>query len=268
MSKYNIETINNVIKLYNENKLNSREISELLNINQGTITYWIRKYSIPRQRAPKSKISNELYFDNIDNENKAYWLGWIMADGNISIYNNQYSLKLHIGIEDKSLIDRFLNEIGSTNKTKIKTNKYISYYVSLTSKHMINSLINLGVIPQKTGNEIMPNLRNDLISHFIRGYFDGDGITCNTEKNKWCGFISSYNLCESIQKELGTSFKIRIANNSKAYYFQTSKKSFREDLYKYMYSNASIYLKRKKERMDSICGNTEIIVETKESAIS
>ena len=60
-------------------------------------------------------IGREDYFDCIDSFDKAYYLGWIMADGNVSITNGQYSLKIHIAIKDKELIDNFFEKYSSIN---------------------------------------------------------------------------------------------------------------------------------------------------------
>src|ERR1039457_3934650 len=126
----NKDLIEQVVKLYEEG-MDSTCIHNQLGIGKSTIGLWIRKYSKPRHRGPKSKIVREDYFDKIDSENKAYYLGWIMADGCVSVYNGQYSLKLHIAIKDKIMIDRFLEEIESSNKSKIKDGDHPSYYVSL-----------------------------------------------------------------------------------------------------------------------------------------
>lgn len=116
-----------------------------------------------------------------------------MADGCVSIYNGQYSLKINISIKDKIIVENFLQDIHSANKIRIHTqkspmsDKYNEYcYISLTSIHMCKSLINLGVIPNKSGHEIIPDIPKELVHHFIRGFFDGDGIVCTKkEKKNW-----------------------------------------------------------------------------------
>ncbi|WP_322008010.1 hypothetical protein [Clostridium butyricum] len=58
------------------------------------------------------------------------FLGYIMADANVSITNNQYSLKFHISIKDREIVDKFLKIISSSNKATVRKNSS-SYYVSL-----------------------------------------------------------------------------------------------------------------------------------------
>lgn len=258
--RYNDEIKNEVKRMYLEG-MNSSEISKKMNIKVGTITYWLRNWGIARHRGPKSKIGNEHYFDFIDSERKAYFLGWLMADANISIYNNQYSLKIHISYRDKHIVDDFLSEIKSENKTLYKNNKlsstgnnHESYYVSLTSVHMCKQLMNLGIIPNKTGKEIIPDIDKSLIPHFIRGFFDGDGIT-GIGRDKRCGFVSNYNMLKDLLRYINYNLNINICphHTTPYIYYFLSGKDFSKHLYNYIYKDATIWLKRKRERMEIIC---------------
>jgi hypothetical protein len=248
-----------IIELY-KSGLKIREVADELQLSYRQVEHIIStKLNLTRHRGPQSMISLEDYFDKIDSEDKAYYLGWIMADGNVSITNGQYSLKMHISITDRCIIDSFLRDIGSTNKTAFKKkNGNGSYYVSLTSKKLVERLIELGVRPRKTGLESIPSeLSQEMKRHFIRGYFDGDGITC-IKKMKRSGFIGSELILEEIQGELETYQTISIANYSKAHYFLYGIAQSKI-LYDYMYSDSTIWLERKRKRMDLICGNTEVI---------
>lgn len=234
--------------------LTSKEIAKILDAETTSVAYHVREMGISRDRGVISPIGVEDYFDNIDTERKAYFLGWLMADGNVSIYNNQYSIKIHINKEDISLIHEFLKDIKCNNKISFKNNDAV--YVSVSSKHMVNSLIKHGVIPNKTGKEYLPELNEDLLHHFIRGFFDGDGITCikkHSETNNGglrSGFVSTLNMCNQIQGKLGTDLKIYKTKG--AYYF-TGGIKFSQQLYQYMYKDANIWLERKRQRMNIIC---------------
>lgn len=198
---YSQEFIDKVKSLYSEG-YNTIEITEMLNLKRGIVSYLLREIGYElNHRGLKSKIKKEDYFDNIDSSDKAYFLGWLMADGNVSVYNGQYSIKVHIAYKDKELIDKFLKYIQSTNKAKMKCGKNPSYYVSLTSRHMCESLSNYGIVPQKTGFEIFPdNIPKVYIRDFIRGVFDGDGITDISRFRS--GFVGSNNLVNRILVEL------------------------------------------------------------------
>lgn len=254
--RYPEEIINKIWCLYN-NGIYTTDIDKMLNLPRGTSCYLLKKNKyVLNHRGPKSLIKYENYFDLIDSEDKAYHLGLLMADGNVSIINGQYSIKIHICLKDKELIDKFLEKINSSNKTKIKEGKNPSYYVSLTSKHMCEALINYGVIPHKTGAEKFPEkIPVPLKRHFIRGVFDGDGIT--DISNYRCGFVGSKALLDEIQLLLNTKLKLNKAHHKtkegeNIFYFLGGKK-FSRILYDYMYVDSTIYLERKKQRMQIIC---------------
>lgn len=195
-------------------------------------------------------IGKEDFFDKIDTEEKAYFLGYIMADGNVSITNNQYSLKFHISIQDREIVDKFLVAINSSNKTKIRMDTK-SFYVSLTSVHMCKRLIELGVIPQKTAKEIIPSeVPSNLLHHFIRGVFDGDGITDISKKRS--GFVGSVNMITDILNILNENLTVfKAGKNGRVVYFLGGKK-FSKKLYDYLYNQSTVWLERKRSRLEFI----------------
>lgn len=109
---YTKKTKEEVVRRYTVDKLKSKDLAAIYNIPVGTVGEWVRKAGVARHRGPKSMIGNEDYFSIIDCEEKSYWLGWLMADGCISKYAGQKSIKLHISIKDKKIVDDFLSTIS------------------------------------------------------------------------------------------------------------------------------------------------------------
>lgn len=266
-NRYDKETIKKALNLYEEG-YDQKQIGRMLKIKYGTIGSWVKKYGSPRHRGPKSKVKNEDFFDVIDTEEKAYFLGFIMADGCVSTYNNEWSLKMGVSTIDKEIIEKLLKYLDANYKIKDKKTKtpqgnpsYCSF-VSITSRHLVESLMKLGVIERKTSKESMPNIANNLKRHFVRGFFDGDGITCITKNKKRSGFISSLELINEIQTFLGSNQKIHRNKQSKkpVYYFLGGIK-FSRKLYEAIYKDSTIWLARKRKRLEYIClghDNTEI----------
>lgn len=249
--KYTDEQIENIKKLYNQGK-NTTEIDEQLKLRRGASQYILSKQDIElRHRGPTSCIKREDYFDVIDSEDKAYFLGYIMADGNVSVHSGQYSLKFHISIQDREIVDNFIRIIESSNKVTSREETK-SYYTSLTSVHMCKSLINHGVIPNKTSHEIIPKtVPANLINHFLRGLFDGDGITDISKKRS--GFVGSKYIIDDILNLLDENLTVfKAGKNQKVVYFLGGKK-FSRKLYSYLYKDATIWLDRKKTRLEFIC---------------
>ena len=121
----------------------------------------------------------ENFFQVIDNEEKAYWLGFLYADG--CVCGGQISLEL--GIKDLKHLEKFKSAIAPGAKiTFCKKKRKFEYKdycrIRLTSTEMVSQIKNLGCIPAKSQKLIFPSkeiVPDSLISHFIRGYFDGDG---------------------------------------------------------------------------------------------
>ena len=84
-----------------------RELSKKYNIQRQVFTGWLlaKNYTIENKRASKS--FNIHYFDSIDTEEKAYWLGFLFADGAITQYNHSYDIELSLKIDDKEHVEKF-----------------------------------------------------------------------------------------------------------------------------------------------------------------
>lgn len=159
-------------------------------------------------------ILNESYFDEIDTPNKAYILGFLYADG----YNNRInnSIVLSLSKKDREILEKISEEVGSNKplfeSDYVNTNDGIDRHMlilTMASKHMCESLEKWGLTQNKTFTITFPNfLREDLIPHFIRGYFDGDGCACSTADKGRSRFqitiMSSTRFCEGLIDYLET----------------------------------------------------------------
>ena len=120
---------------------------------------------------------NENIFNNIDSEEKAYFLGFLMADG----YNNEtrYSVRLCLKEEDVCVLESLKNILYPNNDKPIgyikRKDGFNLNYLDICNKHISKTLANLGMIQAKTFKLQYPNISNTMNKHFIRGYFDGDG---------------------------------------------------------------------------------------------
>ena len=254
------EKMEQIRQMY-QNGMYAKDIAKELGYNEGTMSMWIRQMGIARHRAPKSKMQCENYFHEIDTEQKAYYLGWIMSDGCISTSYNGYFLKLALQIADIEILNGFLQKIGSKHHVNIKANRA---YVSIGSKEMVQDLMALGMQERNSGKQIVPNIPVSLLSHFYRGFFDGDGITdIGKTKHYRSGFIATEDIIQTLQMILDTHCKHTHPKNTSAdckiYTVLFGRRDSRK-LYNFVYTNATVWCSRKRKRMDIICGNTEIIV--------
>ena len=127
---------------------------------------------------------NQDYFEVIDTPEKAYWLGFIAADGCLSkttpdvIRPNRLYLNVTEG--DKEHLQKFKDTIQHDGKFIVQSQeKSYSptplYYLHCNSVKMCADLMKHGIYPRKTGSSHLPNIDSHLMRHYIRGYFDGDG---------------------------------------------------------------------------------------------
>lgn len=240
-------------------------MAKKFDVNVKTVQSYARVFGIKSPtgtRGAKRHAINEDYFADINTEHKAYWLGFIMADGCIYAGSNGKSLRLQINLsqKDKSMLEKFLTAIESDYKIqdKLIANKYPSSLLKVNSTKMCNDLINQGVTRRKSLKSVFPVLPQDLEHHFIRGYFDGDGcISCTARKDRdrktytfsiCCGI----DMANALQTRLyGTSI-YKLKRNADICYVETGSVPNIYTIRQYLYSDATVYMERKKKIFDAI----------------
>lgn len=142
----------------------------------------LHRNNIDPNKDKKQYALDKNIFDTIDTPEKAYFIGFISADGSIS----DQSLKISISKKDEEILHMF-KDILKTNKsikytTNIKNNKKYEYVsIEITNKHIVDSLKQIGIEVRKTWKNTIPIIDNKLFRHFLRGFFDGDGCITNVE---------------------------------------------------------------------------------------
>lgn len=251
-----------ILESYIEKGLSAKDISNKLNKSTTTIFRYFKKYglksNVGSQGARKHKF-NETFFEVIDSEEKAYWLGFIAADG--CIYNNSNAWRLQINLKgsDKEHLEKFQASIGSTYKIAEKTvGKSNVCQLKVNSKAMCFNLIELGIVERKSLEVKMPKISNDLIRHFIRGYFDGDGNIKNFyDKNNRHRYnfniVGGVDMLNSINDNMPCRLDIyKIKRDSDIFTLETTMKSKLVSIYNFLYKDATIYLSRKKDIYDNL----------------
>lgn len=207
-------------------------------------------------------IQDNSYFQKIDNERKAYWLGFLYADG--CVYEkskNSKNIILELHPSDKYILEELLKDLNSNRPIYVSRRGYVS--INICSTRMANDLIKLGCIPRKSLVLKFPNediVPKDLIRHFIRGYMDGDGCISTYMKlrkdrktpifNCEIKFIGTYDMLYGIKRFFNSEKDILINKHSP----QSCQISFSGTKYRkivdVLYNDATIYLKRKKDKWD------------------
>lgn len=253
--------------IQNHGILTYREMSQKLNRTYSSIESKAGRLGLKK----KSKYHYDAnFFENIDSEEKAYWLGFIYADGYVNVQDGkhfelgielQYSDNNHLKKFNKSLKgnvevkDRYRNSNFKHNKDKI----FHLCNIRLFNKKIVMDLSQYGIVNSKTyiKQHISALIPKHLLQHFIRGFFDGDGAVFLDTTRKCVVFnitnannliledirqflynyydIKSYISCE--QNKQGTTVPIYQLNFKGMY-----------NAYKFgqfLYNDATIYLDRK-----------------------
>ena len=214
---------------------------------------------------------DEYFFDKIDTEEKAYWLGFIYADGYITKCNNHEVFGIKLNIKDLDHLVKFKKAIKSDHKI-IKETINSPYGVvnacaiSIRNKVFVDCLQDKGVFYNKSKILQPPPLNkipNELLSHFIRGYYDGDGSVyqCKAKKDSWkpygnISFLGTKNfltwILDNLKNVCLTTANIYKYKDKDVWEIKIGGNNNFLNLYNYLYKNATVYLDRKKEKADSI----------------
>lgn len=253
-----------IFKKYNEG-LTTQKLADIYLCNVKTI------YSLFKQNNVQVKTLsdyrkyeiNHNYFEIINSEEKAYFLGLMYADG----YNNEKKgfASISLSEKDKEILNIFTENVQPLKPlmfTKKKKDTFSNFYtLTMHSRKITTNLSKLGCKQAKTHILQFPTeeqIPSYLLRHFVRGYFDGDGCINNGKRNHF-SFVGTKDFINSLQelfkKELNfnitkTSIRHPLHNNNTVTLLKCGKIQsikFGEWLYK----DATIYMKRKKDIFES-----------------
>jgi len=129
------------------------------------------------------------YFKNIDIKEKAYWLGFIYADGGLSYQTPEKKfIRFYFGLDIKDkdsrdMVYRLANTIGIEEKYVKPCSRGNMLQFVIINNTIANNLNNHGVIigKRKSKNIELPDLGDRALNlAFLLGYYDGDGTEGST----------------------------------------------------------------------------------------
>ncbi len=273
-----------IIKLYKNNpKQNCVKLAKQFNVSDVTIGNILRAKNIIIRNDPAtfSRVYtlNQSSFNKIDAQNKAYWLGFLYADGN----NCNGRLAVSLSEIDKEHIEK-LKQFLNTNrplwyrksniiKIKYRNKTYVSqpiWGLTVNSQILCQDLEKLGCVPNKSLILKFPTeqqVPDHLIRHFIRGYFDGDGCIYFNLKNskskigrRFIGsvyFVSPRVFCEKLKEILKNELNIHstISNqytNKITHSLSIGGRVQIIDFLNWIYKDSTIHLQRKWDKYQEL----------------
>lgn len=224
-------------------------IARALSIDPSVVKRVLSENNLLKISSYRKYEMNQDFFDIIDSEEKAYMLGFLFADGAVSKYN----VALTLANKDEHILDSFSKLIFKDGSKQVNSfiskqkpyNKYSK--INFNSKYMVNQLINLGCTPKKSLTLKFPKeIDTEIIQrHFIRGYFDGDGLL--NKKYRMFNITSTLEFCENVKiiLEKYTGAVLSISKYNNVYRLQVHGRNKALSILNWIYKDATIYLKRK-----------------------
>lgn len=271
-----------IIKLNQEKGIPIPELAKLYNINQTYIYGYLHRRKISSNKMIQDRRKNkpiDTFLNVIDTEEKAYFLGLMMSDGYINESNTRGYIYKKFGIfikdSDKEVIEKICSVIGIKPSYR-KNTKMVGFNVS--SIQIISKLNELGISKNKTYKELsVPKIDKNLVKHFIRGYFDGDGSISirSARPNQVQVYICG--ICKSFLEEV--SEILNEENISSKLYTEVRNKENRKDMFTlritthkdrilffdYLYKDSTIKIDRKYSKYKNYYVNTVLNIESKKS---
>jgi hypothetical protein len=192
------------------------------------------------------------FFESIDTELKAYWLGFIMADGCVSM-TQRPKVSVYLHPRDGQHLEKWHRAIGSSLQVRY-------YPRSANSDHysarMCEDLIRLGCTPRKSLTLKFPSLPEEFIHHCVRGYFDGDGSIGwkNKSQHTWQAQAC---LVGTLDFLYGVKSVARLTSNprrtqSRAYAIYVGGNRVVSRFGNWMYKDATVWLERKRAQFSHL----------------
>ena len=208
----------------------------------------------------RRRTLNEACFDVLTEES-AYWIGFLIADGNICYKKGVPIIALHLKHIDLPHLNKFREFVGSSHKVGNYVNKIwgnASHSISFSSESMANTLKKYGFVPRKCFTAEIKEVQNN--RHVWCGLIDGDGSLGVYERKNMNGTIrripyisvtGNKIVClqfrSFLQKELREPMPPSVIFYKKSYLFMLSDHRAVKAI-KLLYSNCTIVLERKLQK--------------------
>ena len=239
------------IKLYEEG-MSIKAISKKLGISRKSLGLYFKQQNVKLRTETNQILENYVvdddFFEKIDTEKKAYWLGFIYADGSVRNNEGSYQLNIELNEIDFNHLKKFRRDISSNKPIKTRKNRSMCS-ISINSKKIVSDLFSMGCVKNKTENGFLGKniLNNDLTKKaFLRGYLDGDGFIDKGSKWRIVYTVKSeklLNLLLELLNEYGIHTKVY---DLKSYYrINIERKNDFLKLLDILYKDAEVYLDRK-----------------------
>ena len=207
---------------------------------------------------------DEHFFQVIDTEEKAYFIGLLISDGNVfiedknSTANRQASISITLDLHDEYILERFRKAVNSN--TTVGHDGRGCGQIAVRSNIMAQDLQQYGIIPRKTLSTYLPTgIPLDMMRHVIRGIFDGDGSIMARDQVSSGRFLHAISFCgtHKLMQDISDYLVSCLPLNQKPSVYDYKDRHLSDikiqnkyDMYllgEWMYHDATIFLERKRK---------------------
>lgn len=250
------EQIEDILTRYTNNQ-SQQSIANELGLSRSVIKRILTENKdkvVLRERTSKYSANYDI-FENIDTAEKAYWLGFLAADGCNYQREHNASVIINIHQQDISHLEKFKKfcsaeaNIVSYIATEGYSNNTPMCKLTLNSKKMSQDLSDKGIVPKKSLILQPPKINEEFYLPFIMGYFDGDGSISKTSQynNFTFSIQGTMEILNWINEVLETELPLekRKDDNQNSYYIRCGGTNKPYLILKQIYKSCDIHLDRK-----------------------
>lgn len=254
--EFTIEQLEDIFNKYQNEHLSLKKIGEIYGVSRTVITRVFKEHEVEITGNDHKYQADYRKFETIDSAEKAYWLGFIAADG--CVYKRTGNATIRIAIHEKDIghleklklfmnsnvnIKTFINDTGYS-----KNSPTPMCAICFNSVKMAEDLITLGIIPNKSLVLKAPNIDEKFYLPYILGYFDGDGtiFKFNHDKEFTIGFTGSKDTISWINQVLNLNaiLEQRVIG-SQTYHIRCGGTDKPYNILKDLYNSVNVHLDRK-----------------------
>lgn len=246
--------------------MDNKQLGDALGRTKKAINVKLHKLGLKR---PDKYYYDKRFFQIIDTEDKAYWLGFMYADGYVCTTQTNAEVAIELTARDISHLRKFNKNLHGNIEPiiRFRTTGNIEAKDGIASfriycKNMAKDLISHGCVPNKTFVIEMPELSEELLPHFVRGYFDGDGSMYKDISRNSIGFnftsgsekmmrglqeyLYSQGIYAYFRKEMPN--KLNFSEVHEQYRLLITGMNNAFNFGQFLYNEATIFLDRKREK--------------------
>ena len=243
-----------IVELYN-NKNSIRKISQLFGgLHYNTIKKILSEKNISLRTKAQSHYQDdriENIFEEIDSEEKAYWLGFLSGDG--CVFENY--IRITLQKKYKEHLEKFKKFLNADSISIRQYGEYASF--SIGCKKMVEDLKKLGCTERKSLTLDIPKIKPEYYYDWLRGLWDADGGISYLEKsNRWQAYLTgTKSVCDFFIKVLNIntkSFKEHRCEETYRVHFNGRLNVLEKMNLLYKNNTATIFLDRKHKKYEQL----------------